>query len=70
MAAKRASETARSLSAFGGLAENEVHALLEGIWAEFGDRQLKIDDLLRRRFDEDSSDLLNSQSHAVDPASR
>jgi len=33
------------------LPENEVHASWEGVWAEFGDRQLKIDDLLRRQFD-------------------
>ena len=43
------------------LPENEVHTLLEGVRAEFGDRQLKIDDFLRRRFDEVSPYLLNGQ---------
>ena len=43
------------------LPESEVHALLEGVRAEFGDRQLKIDEFLRRRFDEVSPYLLNGQ---------
>ncbi len=43
------------------LPEGEVHALLEGVRAEFGDRQLKIDDFLRRRFNEVSPYLLNGQ---------
>ena len=43
------------------LSENEVHTLLEGVRAEFGDRQLKIDEFLRRRFDEVSPYLLNGQ---------
>ena len=43
------------------LPENEVHTLLEGVRAEFGDRQLKIDEFLRRRFDEVSPYLLNGQ---------
>ena len=34
------------------LPENEVHILLQGVRAEFGDRQLKIDEFLHRRFDE------------------
>ena len=33
------------------LSENEVHTLLEAMRAEFGDRQLKIDEFLRRRVD-------------------
>ncbi len=44
------------------LPENEVHALLEEVRAEFGDRQLKIDEFLRRRFDEVSPYLLNGQT--------
>ena len=33
------------------LPESKVHTLLAGVRAEFGDRQLKIDEFLRRRFD-------------------
>src|SRR6267378_2196414 len=43
------------------LPENDVHALLEQVRGEFGDRQLKIDDFLRRRFDAVSPYLLNGQ---------
>ncbi len=43
------------------LSESEVHTLLAGVRAEFGDRQLKIDEFLRRRFDEVSPYLLNGQ---------
>jgi predicted GH43/DUF377 family glycosyl hydrolase len=43
------------------LPENEVHTLLESLRAEFGDRQVKIDDFLLRRFDEVSPYLLNGQ---------
>lgn len=44
------------------LSENEVHTRLEGVRAEFGDRQLKLDEfLLRRRFDDISPYLLNGQ---------
>jgi predicted GH43/DUF377 family glycosyl hydrolase len=43
------------------LPENQVHALLEGVRAEFGDRQLKIDEFLRRRFDEVSPFVLDGQ---------
>jgi predicted GH43/DUF377 family glycosyl hydrolase len=43
------------------LPEGEVHSLLEGVRAEFGDRQLKIDEFLRRRFDAVSPYLLNGQ---------
>ena len=43
------------------LPESEVHTLLNGVRAEFGDRQLKIDDFLRRRFDDVSPYLLNGQ---------
>ena len=43
------------------LPENAVHALLEKVRAEFGDRQLKIDEFLHRRFDEVSPYLLNGQ---------
>ena len=43
------------------LPESEVHTLLEGVRAEFGDRQLKIDEVLRRRFDDVSPYLLNGQ---------
>jgi predicted GH43/DUF377 family glycosyl hydrolase len=35
--------------------------ILNGVRAEFGDRQLKIDDFLRRRFDDVSPYLLNGQ---------
>ena len=48
------------------LAEDEVHTLLAGVRAEFGDRQLKIDDFLRRRFDEVSPSLLNGQKLSED----
>jgi predicted GH43/DUF377 family glycosyl hydrolase len=43
------------------LPENEVHALLEEVRAEFGGRQLKVDTFLLRRFDEVSPYLLNGQ---------
>ena len=43
------------------LPENEVHTLLDRVRADFGDRQLKIDEFLRRRFDEVSPYLLNGQ---------
>jgi len=43
------------------LAESEVHILLDGVRAEFTDRQLNIDELLRRRFDEVSPYLLDGQ---------
>ena len=43
------------------LPEDEVHTLLDGVRAEFGDRQLQIDEFLRRRFDEVSPYLLNGQ---------
>ena len=43
------------------LPENEVHILLEGVRAEFGDRQLKIDEFLHRRFDEVSPYVLDGQ---------
>ena len=44
------------------LPEDEVHILLEKVRAEFGDRQLKIDDFLQRRFDEVSPYLLKGQT--------
>jgi predicted GH43/DUF377 family glycosyl hydrolase len=43
------------------LPESEVHTLLAGVRAEFGDRELKIDEFLRRRFDEVSPYLLHGQ---------
>ncbi len=43
------------------LLEDEVHALLEKVRLEFGDRQLKIDDFLLRRYSEVSPYLLNGQ---------
>jgi predicted GH43/DUF377 family glycosyl hydrolase len=43
------------------LPENQVHSLLEDVRAEFGGRQLRIDEFLRRRFDEVSPYLLNGQ---------
>jgi predicted GH43/DUF377 family glycosyl hydrolase len=43
------------------LPESDVQALLDGVRAEFGDRQLKIDEFLRRRFDEVSPYLLKGQ---------
>jgi predicted GH43/DUF377 family glycosyl hydrolase len=43
------------------LPEDEVHALLESVRAEFGDRQQKIDEFLRRRFDDVSPYLLTGQ---------
>jgi predicted GH43/DUF377 family glycosyl hydrolase len=48
------------------LPEDEVHNLLAGVRAEFGDRQVKIDDFLRRRFDEVSPHLLNGQRLSED----
>jgi predicted GH43/DUF377 family glycosyl hydrolase len=48
------------------LPENKVHALLDGVRVEFGDRQLKIDEFLRRRFDEVSPYLLNGQQLSED----
>jgi predicted GH43/DUF377 family glycosyl hydrolase len=44
------------------LPESEVHALLDGVRAEFGDRQMKIDEFLRRRFEEVSPFLLDGQA--------
>src|ERR1017187_8991473 len=44
------------------LPENDVHTLLEGVRAEFGDRQLRIDDFLLRRFHEVSPYLLKGQT--------
>jgi predicted GH43/DUF377 family glycosyl hydrolase len=43
------------------LPEDQVHTLLEGVRAEFADRQLNIDEFLGRRFDEVSPYLLNGQ---------
>jgi predicted GH43/DUF377 family glycosyl hydrolase len=43
------------------LPESDVQVLLDGVPAEFGDRQLRIDQFLRRRFDEVSPFLLNGQ---------
>jgi predicted GH43/DUF377 family glycosyl hydrolase len=43
------------------LTEKDVHGLLEGVRAEFGDRQMQIDELLLRRFDEVRPYLLNGQ---------
>jgi predicted GH43/DUF377 family glycosyl hydrolase len=43
------------------LPEDEVHTLLERVRADFGDRQLRLDDFLRRRFDEVSPYLLDGQ---------
>jgi predicted GH43/DUF377 family glycosyl hydrolase len=43
------------------LPEADVNGLLEGVRAEFGDRQLKIEELLLRRFDDVSPYLLNGQ---------
>ena len=43
------------------LPETDVHDLLEGVRAEFGGRQLKIDEFLLRRYDEVSSYLLTGQ---------
>ena len=43
------------------LPEDAVHALLEKVRAEFGDRQLRIDDFLLRRYNEVSPYLLNGQ---------
>lgn len=48
------------------LPEGEVHSLLRGVRAEFGDRQLRIDEFLRRRFDEVSPYLLNGQRLSED----
>ena len=45
------------------LPENQVHTLLEGVRAEFGERQMKIDEFLRRRFDEVSPYLLNGHQN-------
>ncbi|MGC9972423.1 MAG: glycoside hydrolase family 130 protein [Bryobacteraceae bacterium] len=43
------------------LPENDVHTLLEAVRAEFGDRQLNIDEFLLRRFDDVSPYLLHGQ---------
>jgi predicted GH43/DUF377 family glycosyl hydrolase len=43
------------------LAENEVHALLDGVRTEFSGRQINIDGFLRRRFDDVSPYLLDGQ---------
>jgi predicted GH43/DUF377 family glycosyl hydrolase len=43
------------------LPEDQVHTLLEGVRAEFADRQLNIDEFLGRQFDEVSPYLLNGQ---------
>ena len=43
------------------LPESEVHRLLQEVRAEFGDRQVKIDSFLRRRYDDVSPFLLSGQ---------
>src|ERR1035438_7323558 len=43
------------------LPESEVNTLLDGVRAEFSDRQLNIDEFLRRRFDDVSPYLLDGQ---------
>ncbi len=48
------------------LPEPDVHSLLEALRAEFGDRQLAIDDFLRRRFEDVSPYLLNGQKLSED----
>ena len=48
------------------LPESQVQVLLAGVRAEFGDRQLKIDEFLRRRFDDVSPYLLNGQRLSED----
>jgi predicted GH43/DUF377 family glycosyl hydrolase len=58
MSGKRSVKVAARVMA---LPENEVHALLDGVRAEFGDRQIKMDEFLRRRFDEVSPFLLDGQ---------
>ena len=44
------------------LPESQVHGLLERVRDEFGDRQLKIDNFLRRRFDEVGPSLVDGQN--------
>jgi predicted GH43/DUF377 family glycosyl hydrolase len=48
------------------LTEEEVHRLLAGVRAEFGERQLQIDDFLRRRFDEVAPSLLDGREVSDD----
>ena len=48
------------------LPEDEVHTLLDSLLAEFGDRQQRIDEVLRRRFEEVSPHLLNGHSLSDD----
>jgi predicted GH43/DUF377 family glycosyl hydrolase len=48
------------------LPENEVHALLEVVRAEFGPRQINIDEFLRRQFEEVGPNLLNGQELSED----
>jgi predicted GH43/DUF377 family glycosyl hydrolase len=48
------------------LPESEVHTLLEGVRAEFGGRQARIDEFLLRRFDEVSPNVLNGQRLSED----
>src|ERR1035441_10424812 len=43
------------------LSEDQVHTLLGGVRAEFADRQLKIDELLLRRFNEVRPYVLDGQ---------
>ncbi len=43
------------------LPEGEVHSLLAGVRAEFGGRQVRIDDFLRTRYEDVSPYLLNGQ---------
>ena len=43
------------------LPESEVHALLEQVLAEFGDRHPKVREFLKRQFDEVRPYLLNGQ---------
>jgi len=43
------------------LPESEVHTLLDGVRAEFGGRQQRIDEFLHRRFEEVSPYLLKGQ---------
>jgi predicted GH43/DUF377 family glycosyl hydrolase len=43
------------------LPESDVHGLLVGVRAEFGDRQIRLDEFLMRRFQQVSPYLLNGQ---------
>src|SRR5690348_15009097 len=59
MSGQRASEICARVMA---LSEDEVHALLEQLWVEFGGRHKKVREFFRRRFEEVRPYLLSDRT--------